>query len=86
MRRKIHPADRAAARVLAAAESYAVTLFLGQGRYARDRAGTLVHARLTAQRLETAFPNGKRALIYGIDAEGREALVTPATLAAMEAL
>lgn len=81
-----HPADTAAARVLKEAAHFSIALFLGTGRYARDEALSLAGARIAGARLEADNPNGRKALIYAITAEGREALVTPAALAALEAL
>ena len=77
--RKVHPADAANAAVLAQAVRFDVALFLGTGRYARASAPTLEDARIEAMRLvaENPTPFGKRlALIYGVTAEGRSALVT----------
>src|SRR5690606_1705079 len=53
-----------------------LALFLGVGRYAKASAATLAEARLKAARLAAEHPNGRRALIYAIDASGRSALVT----------
>ena len=81
-----HPADTAAARILKEAAHFSIALFLGAGRYARDEALSLAGARIAGARLEAAHPNGRKALVYAISTEGREALVTPAVLAALEAL
>lgn len=81
-----HPADIAAARVLREAAHFSIALFLGAGRYARDEALSLAGARIAGARLEAAHPNGRKALIYAISAEGRDVLVTPAVLAALETL
>lgn len=81
---KVHPADEAAARVIARARCFEIALFRGQGTYAKARAATLNAARATAARLEAEVANGRPALIYALDAEGRSALVTPATFQAME--
>ena len=76
MARKPHPADSANAAIIANAIRFDLALFLGVGRYARDSAATLAEARLKAARLAAEYPNGRRALIYAIDASGRSALVT----------
>lgn len=81
---KVHPADEAAARLIAGAERFEIALFRGQGSYARARAATLDEARATAARLEAEVANGRPALIYALDAGGRSALVTPATFQATE--
>ncbi|MCL5779199.1 hypothetical protein M1105_19740 [Limibaculum sp. FT325] len=81
---KVHPADHAAARIIAAAERFEIALFRGQGVYAKAEAASLDEARTAAARLEAEAGNGKRAMIYALTAEGRSALVTPATLEAME--
>lgn len=76
MARKPHPADLANAAVVANAVRFDLALFLGVGRYARASAPTLADARHEAKRLAARNPNGRRALIYAIDANGRSALVT----------
>lgn len=81
---KVHPADHAAARIVAAAERFEIALLKGQGVYAKAEAVSLEEARAAAARLETEVGTGKRAMIYALTAEGRSALVTEATLEAME--
>lgn len=76
MARKPHPADAANAAIIANAVRFDLALFLGVGRYARASADTLADARREAANLATLHPNGRRALIYAIDASGRSALVT----------
>jgi hypothetical protein len=76
MARKPHPADLANAAVIANAVRFDLALFLGVGRYARASAPTLADARHEAKRLAALHSNGRRALIYAIDANGRSALVT----------
>jgi hypothetical protein len=76
MPRKPHPADLANAAVIANAVRFDLALFLGVGRYARASAGNLADARHEAKRLAALHPNGRRALIYAIDANSRSALVT----------
>lgn len=81
---KVHPADEAAARIIARAQRFEIALFQGQGRYAKAEAPTLPQAREVAARLEAEIANGKRAMIYALTPEGRSALVTDATQIAME--
>lgn len=81
---KVHPADEAAARIIARAQRFEIALFQGQGRYAKAEAPTLPQAREVAARLEAEIANGKRAMIYALTPEGRSALVTDATETAME--
>jgi hypothetical protein len=81
---KVHPADEAAARVIARAHCFEIALFRGQGSYAKARAASLDEARAAAARLESEVANGRPALIYALDAGGRSALVTPATFQATE--
>jgi len=76
MARKPHPADAANAAIIANAIRFDLALFLGVGRYAKASAATLAEARLKAARLAAEHPNGRRALIYAVDASGRSALVT----------
>jgi hypothetical protein len=75
-RRKLHPADIAAAETLARAVRFDVALFLGTGRYATASAATLEGAKVEAARLAAEHPSARRPMIYGISAEGRSALVT----------
>ncbi|HDR27623.1 hypothetical protein [Rhodovulum sp.] len=81
---KVHPADEAAARIIAQAQRFEIALFQGQGRYARAEAPTLPQAQKVAARLEAEIANGKRAMIYALTPEGRSALVTDATQTAMD--
>lgn len=81
---KLHPADAAAARIIGRASRFEIALFRGQGRYAKADAATLTEALKAATRLEAEIANGRTAMIYAITTEGRSALVTPATLQAME--
>ena len=81
---KVHPADEAAARIIARAQRFEIALFQGQGRYAKAEAPTLPEAREVAARLEAEIANGKRAMIYALTPEGRSALVTDVTQQAME--
>jgi hypothetical protein len=81
---KLHPADAAAGRIIGRASRFEIALFRGQGRYAKAVAATLIEARKAATRLEAEVANGRTAMIYAITTEGRSALVTPATLQAME--
>lgn len=76
MPRKPHPADLANAAIVANAVRFDLALFLGVGRYARASVATLAEARWEATRLGALHANGRRALIYAIDATGRSALVT----------
>jgi hypothetical protein len=81
---KVHPADEAAARIIARAQRFEIALFRGQGRYAKAEARSLPQARKVAARLEAEIANGKRAMIYALTPEGRSALVTDATQTAMD--
>jgi hypothetical protein len=76
MARKPHPADIRDRNVIANAIRFDVALFLGRGCYARASAETLADARNEAARIADEHRNGRRALIYAIDADGRSALVT----------
>jgi hypothetical protein len=71
-----HPADIANAAIIARAVRFDIALFLGVGRYAHAAAATLSEARREAERLAREIANGRHALIYAIDANGRSALVT----------
>lgn len=76
MARKPHPADAANDAVIANAVRFDLALFLGVGRFARASADTLADARHEAKCLAALHPNGRRAMIYAIDANGRSAFVT----------
>jgi hypothetical protein len=80
---KLHPADAAAARIIGRASRFEIALFRGQGRYAKADAA-LIEERKVATQLKTEVANGRSAMIYAITTEDRSALVTPATLQAME--
>ncbi len=75
MPRKTHPADIRDGEVIAGAIRYDIALFLGVGQYARASAETYAKAEIEAERLRRETPNGRRPLIYAIDAAGRAALV-----------
>lgn len=75
MARRLHPADAADAAVIANAIRFEIALFLGRGRYAKTSADTLPQALREAAHLAANHPNGRRALIYAIDANDRSALV-----------
>src|SRR5690242_20007428 len=75
MARKPHPADAANAAIIANAVRFDLALFLGVGRYAKASAHNLAKARRESERLVAAHPNGRRVLIYAVDANGRSALV-----------
>lgn len=77
MKAKSHAADAANAEILARAEKFRIHLFLGVGKYARAEAPTLAEAQAAAKRMEAEHPNGRKALIYGVSPEGRQALYVP---------
>lgn len=70
-----HPADLENARRITAAIRFDVVLFLGRGQYARASAETLALARAKAADMAHAHNNGRRAMIYGITADGLAGLV-----------
>jgi hypothetical protein len=76
MPRKPHPADIKNAQIVAAAVRFEIALFLGVGQFAKATATTLDEARAKAEQLRAEHPNGRGALIYAIDADGRSGLVT----------
>jgi hypothetical protein len=84
IRKKPHPVDLADAEVLATAIRFDVALFLGVGRYAHASAETLDGARVEAKRLVEDHHNGRRALIYAVNAAGRSALITDAVVRAAQ--
>lgn len=77
MAKKPHPADLAQEAIIRNAIRYEVALFLGTGRYAHGTAPTLTEARIEAKRLAVENPgNGRKAMIYAVDASEKAALVT----------
>ena len=76
MPKKPHPADIANVNVVASAVRFDIALFLGIRRYATDSARTLDEALINAARLTAENPNGRRPLIYAVDANGRSGPVT----------
>lgn len=65
------------ADVITNATEFSVALFLGAGTYARGSAPTLDGAVAIARDMKGAYPmNGRAPLIYALNAEGRQALVT----------
>lgn len=73
---KVHPPSERDAAIIANAARFDIALFIGRGKYAHASARTLAEARnVAAPRLEAEHPYGRRALIYAIDAAGRQALV-----------
>ena len=82
MPKRLHPADVLAAKAASEAVSYVATLFVGSGRYERREAKTLERARRAAQALMKAHPTcSRRPLIYGLLANGSQALVPEAGFA-----
>lgn len=73
-----HPTDLRDAAIIRSAAHFSACVFLGRGRYERaDDLPTLAAAKAAGAALEARF--GKRAMIYGVSAEGRAAMVTPIT-------
>jgi hypothetical protein len=71
---KKHPADAADAAFISNATLFELSIFLGRGKYATETAATLDEAKAKAAELEAKHPNGKKAMIYALDAAGRRAL------------
>lgn len=76
MMRKMHPADVWNDAIVSNAVYFNVVLFLGSGRYATARASSLDEADVLAADLVVQHPNGRKPLIYGVDAGGSSGLVT----------
>lgn len=65
------------AAILAAADHFEITLFLGTGKFSKAEAATISHARVTAAKLSEANPHcSRRPIIYAVTAAGRAAPVT----------
>lgn len=58
------------------AKYYAVGLFRGQGAWDRGNCDSLPAARAMAARMENEAKNGRRAMIYAVDAFGNASLVS----------
>jgi hypothetical protein len=75
MPRKDHPADIRNDEIAANAVRYELALFLGRGEFARACVETIEEVPAAASGLVTTHRNGRRPLIYAIDAFGRAALI-----------
>ena len=62
--------------ILANAKYYGVSLFLGAGRHDAYTTKTLAEAREVGEKMMAHHKNGRKALIYAIDAKGSATLVT----------
>ncbi|MBO0757006.1 MAG: hypothetical protein J2P54_14185 [Bradyrhizobiaceae bacterium] len=71
-----HAADVHDANVVANAVRFEISVFLGTGKFAVEAAKTLSEAQSKAAELEAKFKH-RKAMIYGIDANDRRALVVP---------
>lgn len=77
MPRKPHAVDHRDAALIANAHHFNAMAFIGRGQYDRiDDLPTLEAAKQAAAQIEARNP-GRRAMIYGVSAEGRSAIVTP---------
>jgi hypothetical protein len=63
------------ARILAGATGYVACIFRGRGKYERITTESLDEARAAARSLEKSGTGVQKALIYAVDAHGRQALV-----------
>lgn len=80
MTKTIHPADAAQLALIPQARQFIASLFLGQGKYDKRAAETLAEARARAAEISAGhkWPNGRKAMIYAVLADGREVLVPDA--------
>ena len=58
------------------ASYYGVSLFLGSGRHDAHTCRTLEEAREVGQKMVEHYRNGRKPLIYAIDAKGSATLIT----------
>lgn len=70
-----HPVDIRDAAEIAQAVYFVSTLFVGVGRFEKADHKTLAEARVTAKAMESHYKNGRKAMVYGILANGKSALV-----------
>jgi hypothetical protein len=75
MPKQPHPADVRNAEIIARAVRYELALFLGRGAYAKASVSAFDEIPAAAARLVLEYQNGRRPLIYAIDAAGRSALI-----------
>jgi hypothetical protein len=75
MPKQPHPADVRNGEIVARAVRYDLALFLGRGAYAKASVSALDEVPAVAARLVLEHRNGRRPLIYAIDAAGRSALI-----------
>lgn len=76
MGNKRHAVDARDIDVLANAVEWSATVFLGRGRYDTSHFSTLEAAQARAATLKAVYPS-KRLMIYGVNAAGRSAMLTP---------
>lgn len=70
MGKQIHPADQRNAEIIASAERFAVSLFIGRGAYDKHSAETIAEAIKTAEAMKAAHPTvACQPLIYAIQGE-----------------
>lgn len=77
MPKKPHPADVRDAEIVANAVKFEVSVFLGTGKFDVVSAKTLDEAKAKAAALE-AHHKGRKAMIYGVDAQDRRAMYVDA--------
>lgn len=70
-----HPVDIRDAAEIAQAVYFVSTLFVGVGRFEKAIHETLAEARVTAKAMESHYKNGRKAMVYGILANGKSVLV-----------
>jgi hypothetical protein len=68
--------DEYEAHIRSNAVYYGVSLFLGSGRHDAHTCRTLEEAREVGQKMVEHYRNGRKPLIYAIDAQGSATLVT----------
>lgn len=74
---KLHPTVTNDALIIASADHFEISLFLGTGKFAKAEAKTIEEARKEAARILDANPTtSRRPIIYAVTAAGRTAPIT----------
>jgi hypothetical protein len=74
MARNIHPADAAVALAIRSAAEFTCSIHIARS-YSTERFASLEEARAYKEKLERRAGNGKRAMVYAVQANGSAVFV-----------